>query len=101
MDDSANKAGADIQNKILKAVMKVLARFPGLISELEEDQSTIYQLYGSYSATPFKDREAFDPSGPLAGLFELLCTEPPEPSPKKTTKKTLTQEYEEECEEEF
>ncbi|KAH0289379.1 hypothetical protein M436DRAFT_82674 [Aureobasidium namibiae CBS 147.97] len=95
-DDSANKIAAGIQNEILKAVMKVLARFPGLISELEdEDQSIIYQLHARYSATPFKDREAFDPSGPLAKLFELLCTKSQESTPKKTPFKTLEQEYEE------
>lgn len=92
LNDAKNRIAADHQDEILKAVMKVLARFPGLITELDTaDKSNIYRLYPEHARMPFRDREKFSEGSPLAKLFEALCTK----VLNKTHYKTLKQEPEE------
>lgn len=91
-NDAKNKTAADHQDEILKAVMKFLTRFPGLNTELDtSDNTKIYRLYPEHARMPFRDREKFSGSGPLAKLFETLCTK----VLNKTHYKTLKQEPEE------
>jgi hypothetical protein len=72
-DDSKNRIAAGLQNEYLKAIMKVLTRFPGLINEHDDDGKTV-QRYEGWSTWPLKQREKYSPENPLAKLFEVLCT---------------------------
>lgn len=69
------KEAAAMQDAYIKGMMKVLARFPGLILERDDyDDFERSQLYGAqWSAFPFECREESSPSNPLAGLLEMLC----------------------------
>ena len=74
-DETKNEDARALQNAYLKATMKILARFPGLIVELDpSDKSKTYQLHGGWSEWPFLHREKFSESNPLAKLFDMLCT---------------------------
>jgi hypothetical protein len=67
-----NKKAAALQDAYIKGMMKVLARFPGLILERDEyDDILRYQLHGAqWSAWPFRCREKSSESNPLAKLSE-------------------------------
>lgn len=92
-NEAKNRTAADHQDEILKAVMKVLARFPGLITELDDaDSSKILRLYTKHSTKPFKNKEMLTPDNPLAKLFEVLCTESQESMPKSKTQTTPTKQ---------
>jgi hypothetical protein len=71
-----NKKAAALQDAYIKGMMKVLARFPGLILERDEyDDILRYQLHGAqWSAWPFRFREQSSGNNPLAKLSEILCT---------------------------
>lgn len=97
-NDLRNKAAAAHQDEILKATMKVLARFPGLITVLDAaDQSNIVRLYPKHSPNPFRFREMLTPNNPLAKLFDMLCSGSQQPTLKKTPKKTLKRGSDEEA----
>jgi hypothetical protein len=72
-DGPKNKRAAVLQNEYLKAVMKVLARFPGLIVERDAKENN-FQLYKESNPWPFRHQEKFSENSPLAKLFETLCT---------------------------
>jgi hypothetical protein len=72
-DEAKNKRAAILQNEYLKAIMKVLARFPGLIVERDVNENN-FQLYKEWSLWPFRHQEKFSEDSPLAKLFETLCT---------------------------
>lgn len=81
IDDHAKaKVLQEKQNAYIKAAMKVLARFPGLILERHPDPDKPtwrIQLYQpQWSAFPFKANEANLPENPLGKFFELLTTKP-------------------------
>jgi hypothetical protein len=67
-----------IQIKYLKATMKVLARFPGLVRELDNPRNPRgtkhHQLHEDWSAQPFRYKEKSSENNPLAELFKVLCT---------------------------
>jgi hypothetical protein len=74
-DEALSKSAAALQNDYFKATMKVLARFPGLVMDIDpQDDSMRIQVYDSYSSYPFKRKEELSASNPLAKLFEVLCT---------------------------
>jgi hypothetical protein len=74
--DTIHAKAAALQDAYIKGMMKVLARFPGLILERDEyDDYLRWQLHGpQWSAWPFKCREESSKSNPLAKLSEILCT---------------------------
>ena len=77
IDDHVNATKARaLQNAYIKAAMKVLARFPGLILERDPDRPLVrYRLYGPrWSAFPFKCCESGLPGNPLEQLFKALCS---------------------------
>ncbi|KAH0361158.1 hypothetical protein KCU65_g8883, partial [Aureobasidium melanogenum] len=92
IDDHARaKNFQEKQSAYIKAAMKVLARFPGLILERHPDPGkpmVRIQLYQpKWSAFPFKANEADSPENPLGKLFGLLTTKPEKSeTPKKTAK---------------
>jgi hypothetical protein len=71
-----NKEAAALQDAYIKGMMKVLARFHGLILERHEyDDILRYQLHGTqWSAWPFRFRKQSSGNNPLAKLSEILCT---------------------------
>ncbi|KAH0354431.1 hypothetical protein KCU81_g1501, partial [Aureobasidium melanogenum] len=75
-DLAGAKKAQQQQTAYIKAVMKVLARFPGLIFDRnlhEGEQSN--QLYGpTWDAFPFLNREERSEQNPLNDLFKLLCS---------------------------
>jgi hypothetical protein len=64
----------ELRNTYFTAILKALARFPGLISERNQSyHSEIRQVYEEWSAQPFRYEEKFSESNPLAKLFDDLC----------------------------
>jgi hypothetical protein len=71
------KVATDLQTKYFKAIMKVLARFPGLVRELDNPRNSRdtrhHQLHEDWSAQPFRYKEKSSENNPLAELFKKLC----------------------------
>jgi hypothetical protein len=64
-----------LQIEYFRAIMKVLARFPGLVRKRDYPRGLRHhQLYEEWSAQPFRYKEKSSESNPLSELFKTLCT---------------------------
>jgi hypothetical protein len=93
-DESKNKAATILQNDYLAAVMKVLARFPGLIMEYNYDTKQPYQLYEGFNPWPFKDKEQASPQNTLADLSDLLGKQKKDKPSSRTTSNGVSAQFE-------
>ena len=83
--EAANEKAAAKQDSHIGGMMKVSARFPGMIVDRDDyDDCLRRQVYPEFKAFHSKHREVSSENNPLSELFKLLCTKGEEMTKKKT-----------------